>query len=100
MPEYFFVLITLLIVTLVLHHLSKVRIYKSKAHLLALNLIIFMVATIWDQFAIYRGHWTFGTQFLLGPKIGFMPIEEFMFILIISYFGLVIFRILEKKFGS
>ncbi len=81
-----------------LHLLFKIKIYKSKAHLIVTNIIILIVGTVWDQYAISRGHWSFGQQFLLGSKIGFMPIEEFGFIFITAYFGLVVFRILEKKY--
>ena len=58
--------------------------------------IIIFVGVIWDHIAIYRGHWSFGKKFLLGPHIGLMPIEEFSFGIIMPYFGLVIYKIAEK----
>ena len=100
MPEYFLILIVLLVMTIILHRISRVKIYNSKGHFLALNLIVLAISTVWDQYAIYRGHWSFGKEFLLGPKIGFMPVEEFLFVLILSYFGLVLYKILEKRFNK
>lgn len=91
------ILTALLLISVFFHFTFKVKIYQSKTHLLITNAIILIVATIWDQYAISRGHWSFGRQFLLGPKIGFMPIEEYAFTLIVPYFGLVIFKILEKR---
>ncbi|MBI3380100.1 lycopene cyclase domain-containing protein [Candidatus Gottesmanbacteria bacterium] len=99
MPEYAFILLLLLFITVLLHHRYKVKIYKSRAHLIATNIILLIVGILWDQYAISRGHWGFGQQFLLGPRIGFMPIEEYGFALITVYFVLVVFRIFEKKYN-
>jgi lycopene cyclase domain-containing protein len=96
MPEYFLILMVVLAVAAVLHTAYKVRIYTSTAHCIAVNLVALLAITIWDNFAIYRGHWSFGERFLLGPKIVYMPIEEYMFILIFPYFGLVVYKILER----
>lgn len=62
-----------------------------------MNLLYAVIGIAWDQFAISRGHWSFGEQFLLGPKIEFMPIEEFGFIFIVPYFLLVLYKLVEKK---
>jgi len=56
------------------------------------------LGSLWDQFVIARGHWSFNQKFLLDPKIGFMPIEEFFFISVLGYFGVVFFKVLEKNF--
>ncbi len=98
MPEYLLILILVFLATVFLHIYFKVRIYKSPKHFIIFNSINVFLATIWDQIAISRGHWTFSKEFLLGPKIGFMPIEEFLFVLVLSYFALTFFKILEKKF--
>lgn len=97
MPEYFLILFGLFIITLFLHLYFKVKIYKSPKHFIIFNSINLFLATIWDQIAIARGHWTFNPDFLLGPKIGFMPIEEFLFVSVLSYFALTFFKIIEKK---
>lgn len=96
MPEFFFILLVILVITIILHFAYKVRIYSSIAHLLAVNLIFLVIGTIWDNFAISRGYWSFGEGFLLGPKIEFMPIEEYLFVLIVPYSCFVIYKILEK----
>lgn len=58
--------------------------------------VVLLVGIIWDHIAISRGHWVFGKDFLLGPQIGLMPIEELGFIIVAWYFGLVIYKIFEK----
>jgi len=97
MPEYLLILIGLFLVTVFLHWYFKVKIFRSTVHMLVLTLLILIEATIWDQFAIWRGHWSFNPRYLVGIKIGYMPIEEFLFALIVPYHGLTVFRILEKR---
>lgn len=62
------------------------------------NLVFLVVGVVWDHIAIGRGHWYFGQEYLLGPRIGLMPIEEYGFALIMPYFVLVLFGVIEKKF--
>lgn len=97
MPEYALILSLLLAVAFVLQKRFELRLYKSKKHLIVTNLCLLVIGVVWDHIAIARGHWSFGKQFLLGLHIGLMPIEEFGFILIMVYFSLVIFKLLEKQ---
>ena len=96
MSEYALILVLVLLVTVFFHRKYKVKLFKSKRHILVAYAIIIFVGVIWDHIAIYRGHWSFGKKFLLGPHIGLMPIEEFSFGIIMPYFGLVIYKIAEK----
>lgn len=56
MSEYFAILTGIFILTVFLHKKSKVKLYKSTNHFLTFNFINITLATIWDQFAISRGH--------------------------------------------
>lgn len=100
MPEYALILLLLLLVTAFFHRQYKIKIFKSRLHLLIVYAIILFVGTIWDQIAISRGHWSFEEEFLLGPHIGLIPIEEYGFALILPYFGLVVYRIVGKCLKS
>lgn len=97
MPEYFVILMFLLVIALTLHKSFSVKLFKSRKHCILTYLAGILIITIWDNFAIYRGHWTFGQQYLLGPKIGYMPIEEYLFVIIFPYLGMVVYKILDKK---
>ncbi|MFC1711211.1 lycopene cyclase domain-containing protein [Patescibacteria group bacterium] len=100
MPEYFVILLILLLVTIFLHRRYKIKVFKSKLHLIIYFVIILIIGIIWDHIAISRGHWLFGEKFLLGLRIGLMPIEELGFILILGYFGPVIWKVIEKKLAN
>ena len=96
MPEYALILLGLFLVTFIIHRWSGVVIWRSFWHAFIVYGIVFVVAFCWDQFAIWRGHWSFGKQYLIGIYVGYMPIEEFGFIFIPSYFGLVLYKTVEK----
>jgi len=96
MPEYALILLLLLLVTVFLHYRFKITIFKSKYHLFIFYAVIFIVGILWDHFAIGRGHWIFGREFILGQYIGLIPIEEYLFVIIVFYFSLVIYKITEK----
>lgn len=98
MPEYSLILLSLALAGFVIQKAFKLKLYKSFRHLLVVNVIASIVGVSWDQFAISRGHWFFQEEFLLGPRIGHMPLEEFGFIFIVWYFGLVIYKFAEKKY--
>jgi lycopene cyclase domain-containing protein len=96
MPEYVLILLLLLLVAIFLHRLNKITIFGSKLFIFIYFSIALLFGTTWDHFAISRGHWSFGEKFLLGPRIGLMPIEEFGFFIVMAYFVLVVYKSLEK----
>jgi lycopene cyclase domain-containing protein len=57
----------------------------------------FVIGVVWDTYAILRGHWSFGEQFFVGVKIGVMPVEEYLFMLIIPFSVLVLYKIVTEK---
>ncbi len=61
-----------------------------------INFFILLVGVAWDEFAIYRGHWSYGEQFLLGLRVGYVPIEDIGFFLLGIYFVLVVYKLVEK----
>ena len=96
MPEYFIILMALLLISAVLHQVTKVKVYQSLKQFLFMNGVTLITGVIWDQYALMRGHWNLSQQFLLGPKVGYMPLEEILLIIILTYFGVVISAISEK----
>ena len=96
MPEYALILLFILLGAIFLQRLNKITIFGSKLFIFVYFSIALLFGTTWDYFAISRGHWSFGEKFLLGPRIGLMPIEEFAFFIVMAYFVLVVYKSLEK----
>ncbi len=97
MPEYALILLLLLICTVYLHRRYHLKLFQSPQHLIISYAIILSFGILWDQYAISKGHWSFNQQYLLGPRIGFMPVEEYAFGIILPYFGLVIYHLVGRK---
>lgn len=95
--EYVLILILFVIATIFLKWKFKIQIYKSKNHLIMFNATFFIISTLWDYFATWRGHWTFEGPGLVGIKILWLPVEEFLFFLIVPQFGLALYKLFEKK---
>lgn len=97
--EYLIIPLILLASAIILEWKYKIRLYSSLKERLLTTLIFFIIGVLWDHFAIYRGHWSFGTG-LIGFKIGLMPIEEYLFILIIPFWVLTIYKVIDKKLNK
>lgn len=51
---------------------------------------------LWDYFALYRGHWWFSEKFTIGISVFKLPIEEFIFFILIPQACLLIWVALNK----
>jgi lycopene cyclase domain-containing protein len=40
---------------------------------------------VWDIIATARGHWSFNPSYVLGLTIAGMPIEEWLFFVVVSF---------------
>jgi len=52
---------------------------------------------VWDYFATWRQHWVFPGNGLLGLRFFGLPIEEFLFFLIMPYFAFTLYKVFDKK---
>jgi lycopene beta-cyclase len=63
----------------------------------AIAAIAFVYTTPWDNFLLWRGVWDYGPDRVLG-KIGFVPIEEYMFFVLQPVLtGLFLFIVLGQR---
>ena len=95
--EYITILIILLCISLAFERKFHLRLYQSRKERVLIPLIFFLIGIVWDSFAVTRGHWSFNMDSLLGLKIGVLPIEEYLFFLIIPYAVLTLYRVFKKE---
>lgn len=100
MFEYLIILIVLLIATLALEKTHRVQLFHNIKERLRITALFFVIGVIWDTFAIWRGHWAFPIEKNLGIVIGLMPLEEYLFVLIIPYFIITVYKIMDHKFRA
>jgi lycopene cyclase domain-containing protein len=75
----------------------KVRLFSSVKEALIFYTVVLFFGIIWDSFAIYRGHWTYPESGIAGIRVGLIPIEDYLFILVVSFAVLVVYKVLTKK---
>lgn len=94
--EYSLILLGLLFISIFLHKYFKIKIFDNKKQTICFCVLFLIIGTIWDNFAIYRGHWFYPGNGIIGVFIGLMPLEDYFFLLITSYFGLVLYQMIRK----
>ena len=96
--EYLIILSIVLAVTIFIDFKYNLKLFLSPKQGRLLVFIFFIVGVVWDSFAIWRGHWIFPDTKTIGIKIGLMPLEEYLFIFIIPYFIITVYKLTEKYF--
>lgn len=95
--EYFLILMGFLLAAVFFELKFHIHIYHSRKERIIMTLIIFSIGMIWDYFATWRQHWVFPGSGLLGVRIYGLPLEEFLFFLIMPYFGLTLYKLIDAK---
>jgi len=95
--EYLGILLFVFLVFMFLKLWYRIQLFKSVKERVIFALACLAIGVVWDSYAILRGHWVFGEQFFTGVKIGVMPMEEYLFILIIPFSVLVLYKIVTRR---
>ncbi len=98
MPEYLIILLGLFLVTFFLHKKFQLKLFENKKQMLTFSLLEYIIGITWDTYAISRGHWVYPKEGVLGVFIGLMPVEDYLFIFVVPYFSLIIYKLVIKKF--
>jgi len=64
---------------------KKIALWKKWKHMFPAMLITAGFFLIWDEFFTRIGVWSFSEKYTLGFNIGSLPIEEWLFFLIVPY---------------
>jgi len=98
---YSFSAIILLLAGLILESIYHEHLFKHLKARIMWALVFLFIGTVWDQYAIPYHHWDFTGKGILGIYIGVIPLEEFLWFLIVPYFCLTVYKtvqiILKKK---
>ena len=95
--EYLAVLLILLASAIFIEKKNHIHLYESIRQRLIIVFVFFVVGVLWDHFAIFRGHWFFPGPGMVGIRFGLMPLEEYLFILIIPFWIITVYKLLTKK---
>ena len=75
----------------------KLQLFESKKHAAVTLVFLFVIGSILDSFALIRGYWGYQQQFFVGITIGVMPLEEYIFMIVIPFMTIVVYRLATMK---
>lgn len=88
--QYLALMAGCLLITLPLEFVLGARVYRRPAALAISLGVTLVVFSIWDVWAIARGHWWYSPQYVTGIELpGRYPIEEVAFFLVIPLCALL-----------
>ncbi len=96
--EYLLILLAFFLSALYMEWRFRFRLLHSLKERVIVTLHFFILGVAWDTFAVWRHHWAFPGDGLIGIKIGILPLEEYLFFLIMPFFGLTIYKSYERIF--
>lgn len=100
---YFAILGVYFFITIILHKIFKVTLWnnnKERRAVFVWFILIFLTGSLCDFFATSKEIWVFPGSGILGIRVFYLPIEEFVFFIIIPYFVLVLYKVLNKIFNN
>jgi len=95
--EYLILLISIFLACIALKLGFKLQLFESKKHAAVTLGSLFIIGSILDSFALIRGYWSYQQQFFVGITIGFMPLEEYIFMIVIPFLTIVVYRLATMK---
>lgn len=95
-PTYLIILSLMLVGTVFLHRSQHLKLYRNLQHCLVYIAVIFICELVWDHYSVSQHIWSFPTGKTIGLRLGVLPIEEYLFFLIVPYFGVTVYKFLEK----
>ena len=96
--EYLISLVLLLLIAVCLKFKYKISVFNSTKEIVTFYSVIFVIGTIWDNFAVWRGHWFYPGKGIMGIFVGLIPIEDYIFAIVTSYTVLVLYKTIQKVY--
>ncbi len=94
------ILISVLLICLAVKWKFKLRLFRSTKEAFIVMFSLFAIGSAWDSFAIYRGYWSYNRQFYVGMTVGLMPLEEYLFMVVVPFLTLVVYAIVRQRLLS
>jgi len=94
--QYLLVLVLCVVVTLPLEIIGGARVYRRPRALLATVGPVVAVFAGWDLIAVRRGDWWFSARYILGPRVAGLPVEEWLFFLVVPVCALLTYEVLGR----
>jgi lycopene cyclase domain-containing protein len=83
--EYLIVLGAILFFPLFFSIVMRLRMYAHPRALISSIAFVCLIYWVWDIIVTARGHWSFNPAYILGIQFIGMPLEEWLFFIVIGF---------------
>jgi len=94
--QYLIVLGSCVTVTLPLELIGGARVYRRPRALLATLAPVVATFAGWDLIAVHHKDWWFSARYTLGPQLAGLPVEEWLFFLVVPVCSLLTYEVLGR----
>ena len=94
--SYFQILVIVYFTFLIANMLCKIKVYPKIGRVVIYSVIFLIFGYIWDKYCVSHGHWVFNSNHILGIWIGGLPLEEYLFFVIVPYGSISVYEIVNK----
>lgn len=94
--QYLAVLAACLVVTLPLELFLGARVYRRPVRLLLTLAPTVVLFVLWDVVAAGRGHWWWSATQVIGLRLVGLPIEEWLFFMVVPVCALLTYEVLGR----
>jgi lycopene cyclase domain-containing protein len=92
---YLILLVGSIAVPLFLSFDNKVQYYKNLKYIFPAILVTAIIFWVWDIRFVEAQIWSFNTEYTIGMELKGMPIEEWLFFIVVPYCCLFIYEVLK-----
>jgi lycopene cyclase domain-containing protein len=78
----------------------RIHLYRTRKERILTSLIFFRIGVACDSISTIEKIWVYPGNGLIGIWIGVLPIEEYLFSLVVPFWILTVYRVLESKLGA
>jgi lycopene beta-cyclase len=97
--EYLIVLGAILLFPLILSIVMPLRLYARWRAMVLSMVFVSIPYWIWDLLVTARGHWSFNPSYVLGITILGMPVEEWLFFIVITFVSIFTYEAVRYVVG-
>lgn len=95
--SYLLGLLVLFLLAFFLKFRFKISLFENKKQIFVFWAVMYAIGIVLDSKAISQGAWSFSPKSTLGLRLGNMPVEEYLFIFVLGFLGLTVYKTVVKK---
>ena len=77
-----------------------IHLYQTRKERILITLIFFAIGVAWDSISTINKTWIYPGNGLVGIWIGVLPLEEYLFSLVVPFWILTFYKVLEAKLAA